>query len=215
LDRRWELQEPQRVRDRDAAASDARRHLIVSEVEVLDELLVRGCILERVEVGAMDVLDQGVLEGRRVVGGTDQRPDRLQARRTPVPREGAGCLGGGGARARGGAPRPRGSTGPAGCVAPPHRARVAGPGGAGPPSRAAPGPRRRRGLRPRRRGSGRRVPYPDRLFASRHTSFASSRYALAPREVESNTMMGCPNDGASESRTVRGTTVSYTRRPKW
>src|SRR5262249_26736645 len=87
VDRGWELQEPQRVRDRDAAASDARRHLIVSEVEVLDELLVRGCFLERVEVGAMDVLDQGVLEGRRVVGGTDQRRDRLQARppRRPPP----------------------------------------------------------------------------------------------------------------------------------
>src|SRR5262249_35837475 len=87
LDRGWELQEPQRVRDRDAAASDARRHLIVSEVEVLDELLVRGCFLERVEVGAMDVLDQSVLEGRRVVGGTDQRRDRLQARpsRRPPP----------------------------------------------------------------------------------------------------------------------------------
>ena len=26
---------------------------------------------------------------------------------------------------------------------------------------------------------------------------------MAPREVESNTMMGCPNDGASDSRTVR------------
>ena len=39
------------------------------------------------------------------------------------------------------------------------------------------------------------------------TSFASSRYAVAPRDVESNTMIGCPNDGASESLTVLGTTV--------
>ena len=28
-------------------------------------------------------------------------------------------------------------------------------------------------------------------------------------------MIGCPNDGASDSRTVRGTTVRQTLSPKW
>src|SRR5689334_18499685 len=38
---------------------------------------------------------------------------------------------------------------------------------------------------------------------------------MAPREVESNTMMGCPKDGASDRRTVRGTMLRHTLAPKW
>ena len=38
---------------------------------------------------------------------------------------------------------------------------------------------------------------------------------MAPREVGSNAMMGCPKDGASERRTVRGTTLRHTLSPKW
>ena len=37
----------------------------------------------------------------------------------------------------------------------------------------------------------------------------------APRELGSNVMIGCPNDGASDSRTVRGTTLRQTMSPKW
>ena len=87
LDRGRQLQEPQRVGDRDAAASDPRRHLLVRETEVLDELLVGGGFLERVEVGAVHVLDQRVLERRRVVGRSDEGGDRLQSgapRRPPT-----------------------------------------------------------------------------------------------------------------------------------
>ncbi len=47
------------------------------------------------------------------------------------------------------------------------------------------------------------------------TSFASSRYTIAPREVGSNVVMGWPNDGASEIRTVRGITFLHTLLPKW
>src|SRR5205823_5544583 len=46
------------------------------------------------------------------------------------------------------------------------------------------------------------------------TSRARDRYASAPREPESYTVMGFPYPGASERRTVRGMTVSYTRLPK-
>jgi hypothetical protein len=79
LDRGRQLQESQGVGDRDPAAADTRRHLLVRETEVLDELLVRSGFFERVEVGAVDVLDQCVLERRRVVSGSDQGRDRLQA----------------------------------------------------------------------------------------------------------------------------------------
>src|SRR4030088_363690 len=50
LDRRRQLEQPEGVRDRHAAAPHARRDLLVRELEVLDELLVRGRFLERVEV---------------------------------------------------------------------------------------------------------------------------------------------------------------------
>ena len=41
------------------------RHLLLGEAEVLDELLVGGGLLERVEVLAVEVLDQRLLERRR------------------------------------------------------------------------------------------------------------------------------------------------------
>src|SRR5262249_47928424 len=54
------------------------RDLLVRQVEVLDELLVRGRFLQCVEVGAMHVLDQCMLERGGVVGGADEGRDRLQ-----------------------------------------------------------------------------------------------------------------------------------------
>src|SRR5579875_1047636 len=47
------------------------------------------------------------------------------------------------------------------------------------------------------------------------TSLASSRYAMAPRDDGSKVIIGCPNDGASESLTLLGTTLRHTRSPKW
>ncbi len=78
LDRRRELEQAQGVGDRGAAAADPDRDLFVGEAEVLDELLVGRRLLEHVEVRAVDVLDQRVLERRRVVGVADQRGDVLQ-----------------------------------------------------------------------------------------------------------------------------------------
>src|SRR5207248_3213589 len=47
------------------------------------------------------------------------------------------------------------------------------------------------------------------------TSRARARYDLAPFEPESYSVMGLPYPGASDRRTVRGMTVSYTRFPKY
>ena len=46
--------------------------------EVLDQLLVGGRLLERVEVLAVEVLDQGLLEAVGLVGRLDQDGDGLQ-----------------------------------------------------------------------------------------------------------------------------------------
>ena len=98
---------------------DARRHLVVGEPEVLDQLLVGGRLLERVEVVALEVLDERLLERGRVVGVADERGDRLQpdpARRAPAALAGDQlvlAVAERAARAPAGAPRPRGSTRPA------------------------------------------------------------------------------------------------------
>jgi hypothetical protein len=87
LDRGRQLEEPQRVGDRGACVR-RRRHLLVRETEVLDELLVGGGFLERLRSrGAR--FDQRVLERRRVVSRPDEGRDRLQAgaprqRRSPA-----------------------------------------------------------------------------------------------------------------------------------
>ena len=55
------------------------RHLVVGESELLDQLLVGGRLLEGVEVLAVKVLDQRLLEADRVAGvGLDQDPDGLE-----------------------------------------------------------------------------------------------------------------------------------------
>ena len=57
---------------------DPRSNLVVREPEVLDELLVRRRLFQRVEVVAVQVLDERVLQRRRVVGLLDQGRDRLE-----------------------------------------------------------------------------------------------------------------------------------------
>ena len=87
LDRRRELQQPQRVRDRRPALADTGRDLVVGEREILDQLLIRGGFLERVQLLALDVLDDGVLQHRGVVGDPHHGRDRLEPdppRRAPA-----------------------------------------------------------------------------------------------------------------------------------
>ncbi len=79
LDGGRQLEQAQRVAHRRSALADPRRDLVVGEVEVLDQLLVGGRLLERVEVLAMDVLDQGVLERGGVVDVADDGGHRREA----------------------------------------------------------------------------------------------------------------------------------------
>src|SRR5206468_12610852 len=79
LDRRRQLQESQRVRDRGAALPHPSRNVVVGKREVLDQLLVRRRFFERVQLLALDVLYDRLLKHRRVVGGADDGRDRLQA----------------------------------------------------------------------------------------------------------------------------------------
>ena len=58
----WEGQQSDRVRDGGTRTSQACGELLLRDPEVLEELLVRGGLLERVELDAMDVLDQRFLE---------------------------------------------------------------------------------------------------------------------------------------------------------
>ena len=60
-----------RVGDRRAALADSIGDLLVGQVEVLDQLLVGGGLLERGEILAMQVLDERPLDrdrGRRCRG---------------------------------------------------------------------------------------------------------------------------------------------------
>src|SRR5690242_12989297 len=54
-----QLEEPERVRDGRALLSDALRDLLLSEPVVGEEDVVRLRLLDRVQVGALDVLDEG------------------------------------------------------------------------------------------------------------------------------------------------------------
>jgi hypothetical protein len=53
LNRRREPEQPQRVGDRRAALAHAAGHLVVGELEVLNQLLERGGLLERGEIIAV------------------------------------------------------------------------------------------------------------------------------------------------------------------
>ncbi len=78
LDGRRQLKEAQGVRDRDPASADAARELVVGEPEVLDQLLVGTCFLERAQVLAMEVLDERLLDGTELVGVTNEGGDRRE-----------------------------------------------------------------------------------------------------------------------------------------
>src|SRR5207244_9899700 len=77
-----QAEQAQRVRDRDAVLAQPGRERLVREAELVDQLAVGDRLLERTEVGALDVLDQGQLErglGRDVL---DHGRDAAQAGQT-------------------------------------------------------------------------------------------------------------------------------------
>ena len=62
LDTRRRLKDTQRVGDRWARTSDALRHTLLRQSEGVHEVLEGARLLDGVEVGALDVLDQRDLE---------------------------------------------------------------------------------------------------------------------------------------------------------
>ena len=75
LDRRPELEQPDRVADLGPGAADPRGQLLVGAAEVLEELLVGRGLLERVQLRAVQVLQQRVAQHGGVVGVADDRGD--------------------------------------------------------------------------------------------------------------------------------------------
>ena len=78
LNRGRELEQPERVRDRGTALPHTGRDVLVGHVEVLDQLLVRGRLVDRVEVLALQVLDQRLLEHPGVGHRPHDGGNRLQ-----------------------------------------------------------------------------------------------------------------------------------------
>ena len=67
------------------AAADPAGQLLVGGAELLQQLLVGGRLFQRVELGAVDVLQQRVAQHRVVGGVPDDRRDRRPARRRGRP----------------------------------------------------------------------------------------------------------------------------------
>ena len=72
LDGRRQLEESKRVRDRRSALSYMVSDRVVSEMEVLDELLVGGRLIESVQPFPVQVLDERLFETRFVIGDLDE-----------------------------------------------------------------------------------------------------------------------------------------------
>ena len=78
LDAGRKLEQSERVGDRRPALPDPGGHLVVGVAELLDELLIGGRLFEDVEILAVEVLDQRLLEAVGVVRCLDQDRDRLE-----------------------------------------------------------------------------------------------------------------------------------------
>jgi hypothetical protein len=78
LDTWGELKQAKRVGDGRAALAHPTSKLLMSKTEVLDELLIRGGLLKGIEVLAVQILDQSLLNAQDVADGSHQGRNRLQ-----------------------------------------------------------------------------------------------------------------------------------------
>ena len=88
LDRLGQFQQAQQVADGDAGAADRLGHLHVGQLELVDQALQGHRLFQRVEVLALDVLDQRDRRRGLAVDVLDHRRDRIQPgdlRRAPAP----------------------------------------------------------------------------------------------------------------------------------
>ena len=76
-----EVEQAERVRDGRSGAADARRDVVLAEPELVDQLAVGLGRLERVEVLALEVLDEGELELLAIGELADDRRDAVEAGR--------------------------------------------------------------------------------------------------------------------------------------
>ena len=74
-----ELEEAQGVGDDDAALADLGGGLLLSQVELPDQLGVAPGFLDGVEVFALEVFDEGQLQGGAIIGLADDDGDLGQA----------------------------------------------------------------------------------------------------------------------------------------
>ncbi len=79
-DRTRQLEQPQQIRDRCSRAADRPRCVLVREPELFDEPVQRARLLDRIQVLALDVLDQRDRDGRLVRDVAHDGRDRVQAR---------------------------------------------------------------------------------------------------------------------------------------
>ena len=75
-----QVEQAQQVRHRGARAADGIGGLLVRELELADQARQRERLLERVQVLALDVLDQGERDGVLVVDAPQHGRDLVQAR---------------------------------------------------------------------------------------------------------------------------------------
>ena len=75
-----ELEQPQGVADLRPAAADAAGQLLVGAAEVVEQLLVGGRLLQRVQLGAVQVLQQRVAQQRRRRRSPGRWPGSCRAR---------------------------------------------------------------------------------------------------------------------------------------
>lgn len=88
LHRLGELQQTQQVRRSGTRPADRIGGLLVGHAELVDQTLQASCFFERVEILALDVLDQAHCERCLIGNITYQHRDRVEAgqlRRTPAP----------------------------------------------------------------------------------------------------------------------------------
>ena len=63
----WKVEQPQSVADRDAVAPEALAELLLCQIALVQQLLIRGSLFDRIQVLSMNVLDEGSLERSAIV----------------------------------------------------------------------------------------------------------------------------------------------------
>ncbi len=85
LNQWWKLKQSQRVGYLRTGPTDPVCELFVCGAEVLQELLVRCCFFQRIQLAPMQVFQKGITEKVIVGSITDDRRDRFESRSLHCP----------------------------------------------------------------------------------------------------------------------------------